>query len=159
MTPLEASRQVIALVRADQDNARHLDGCAPELIARAEREMGLVFPPSYRLLIEEFGSWEVPPAEFLGVYRTKLGGDRLWGSAAQTVAARAIGLPPELMVVLLDDVWTFAVLDTSRPDQDGEYPVLTWNPGVLDGGLVEKIADSYGEFALAECRRNLDPPT
>ncbi|WP_327720890.1 hypothetical protein OG381_40245 [Streptomyces sp. NBC_00490] len=59
------------------------------------------------------------------------------------------------MVVLLDDVWLFAVLDTSRPDEDGEYPVFAWNPGVLDGGLMEKIADSFGEFALEECEQKL----
>ncbi|MDV9169599.1 SMI1/KNR4 family protein [Streptomyces sp. W16] len=159
MTPLEASRQVIALVRANKDDAQHYDGCFPDLIARAEREMGLTFPPSYRLLIEEFGTWDVPPTEFLGVWRNERAGDVLRGSSDETLGARTIGLRPELMVVLLDDVWMFAVLDTSRPDQDGEYPVLTWNPGVPDGGLMEKIADSYGEFALAECRRNLGLPT
>lgn len=155
MTPLEASRQVIDLVRANPDDARHYDGCSPDLIARAEREMGLTFPPSYRLLIEEFGTWEVPPTEFLGVYRTELAGDVLLGSVAHTLDTRSAGLPPELMVVLLDDVWMRVVLDTSRPDEDGEYPVFAWNPGVLDGGLVERLADSYGEFALAECRQKL----
>ena len=38
---------------------------------------------------------------------------------------------------------------------DGEYAVYAWNPGVVDGGLMEKIADGFGEFALAECRQNL----
>ncbi|MFD4555572.1 SMI1/KNR4 family protein [Streptomyces sp. NPDC058469] len=90
MTPIEASRQVIGLVRADKDNARHHHGCSPDTIARAEREMGLTFPPSYRLLIEEFGTWEVPPTEF------------------------------------------------------------------LDGGLMERLANSYGEFALAEWRQKLN---
>ncbi|MFF1293583.1 MULTISPECIES: hypothetical protein [unclassified Streptomyces] len=51
------------------------------------REMGLTFPPSYRLLIEEFGTWDAPPTQF------------------------------------------------------------------LDGGLMEKIADSFGEFALQECEQ------
>ena len=36
---------------------------------------------------------------------------------------------------------------------------LTWNPGVPDGGLMEKIADGYGEFALTECRQKLGTPT
>ncbi|MER6179796.1 hypothetical protein [Streptomyces sp. NPDC001652] len=39
--------------------------------------------------------------------------------------------------------------------EDGEYPVLAWNPGVVDGGLMEKIADSFGEFALQECEQKL----
>jgi hypothetical protein len=156
MTGIEASRQVIDLVRANEDRARHQQDCSPDIIARAEREMGLTFPPSYRLLIEEFGTWDVPPTEFLGVYQTERAGDVLLGSVAETLDARAtVGMPPELMVVLLDDVWLFAVLDTSQPDEDGEYPVFAWNPGVLDGGLMEKIADSFGEFALRECQQNL----
>ncbi|MGP4008616.1 SMI1/KNR4 family protein [Streptomyces sp. 4N124] len=156
MTGIEASRQVIDLVRANEDRARHHQGCSPDIIARAEREMSLTFPPSYRLLIEEFGTWDVPPTEFLGVYQTERAGDVLLGSVVETLDARAtVGMPPELMVVLLDDVWLFAVLDTSQPDDDGEYPVFAWNPGVLDGGLMEKIADSFGEFALKECQQNL----
>jgi len=107
----------------------------------------------------EFGTWDVPPNKFLGVYRTEHAGDVLQGSVTETPGARTIGLRPELMVVLLDDVWMFAVLDTSRPDQDGQCPVLTWNPGVPDGGLKERIADSYGEFAVAECRQKLGLPT
>jgi hypothetical protein len=156
MTATEASRQVIELLRADEDRASLGRGCSPETIARAEREMGLTFPPSYRLLIEEFGTWDAPPTQFLGVYRTEAAGDVLLGSVTETLDARAeVDMPHELMVVLLDDVWLFAVLDTSRPDEDGEYPVFAWNPGVLDGGLMEKIADSFGEFALQECEQKL----
>ncbi|MFF4062069.1 SMI1/KNR4 family protein [Streptomyces sp. NPDC001668] len=153
---LRAADQVISLVRDNEDLAQHGTGCPPEMIARAEAEMALVFPPSYRRLIEEFGTWEVPPAEFLGLYRTPAGGEELLGTPAHTREDRAaLGLPQHFMVVMHDDVWGIVVLDTSRPDEDGEYPVLAWNPGVLDGGLMEKIADSYGEFALTECRQNL----
>ncbi|MGW3289471.1 SMI1/KNR4 family protein [Streptomyces sp. NPDC001002] len=156
MTPIEASRMVIDLVRANEDLFQHGDGCPPELIARAEAEMALAFPPSYRLLIEEFGTWETPPTEFLGVYQTPLAGDRLLGTSAYTVEDRtALGLPHHFMVLMHDDVWEVVVLDTSRPDEDGEYPVYAWNTGVLNGGLMEKIADSYGEFALAECQQKL----
>ncbi|MCT9083799.1 SMI1/KNR4 family protein [Streptomyces fulvoviolaceus] len=156
MTGIEASRQVIDLVRANEDSARHGRGCSPDTIARAEREPGLTFPPSYRLLVEEFGTWDVAPTEFLGVHQTEAAGDVLLGSVTETLDARAdVDMPPELMVILLDDVWSFAVLDTSQPDEDGEYPVFAWNPGVLDGGLMEKIADSLGEFALKECQQNL----
>ncbi|GGW23379.1 hypothetical protein [Streptomyces alanosinicus] len=54
-----------------------------------------------------------------------------------------------------DDVLGVVVLDTSRPDSEVEYPVFAWNPGVPEGGLTEKVADTFGEFALSECRQNL----
>jgi hypothetical protein len=126
------------------------------MIARAEAEMALAFPPSYRRLIEEFGTWDVPPTEFLGVYRTPACGEELLGTPAHTREDRAVlGLPHHFMVVMHDDVWEIVVLDTSQPDEDGECPVFAWNPGVLDGGLMEKIADSFGKFALQECQQKL----
>lgn len=153
---LRAAEQVISLVRENEDLAHHADGCPPEMIAAAEAEMALAFPPSYRRLIEEFGTWDVPPIEFLGVYRTSAAGERLLGTPAYTQEDRAaLGLPHHFMVLLHDDVWGVVVLDTSQPDEDGEYPVFAWNPGVPAGGLMEKIANSFGEFALKECLQNL----
>lgn len=152
----EAAEEVIRLVRAHENVAHHVDGCSPEVIARAEAEMGLTFPPSYQRLIEEFGTWEIPPADFPGVYQTPARGDEVLGTPAYTQENRTgLGLPHHFMVVKHDDVWGAVVLDTSQPNQDGEYPVFAWNPGVPDGGLMEKIADNFGEFALRECRQNL----
>ncbi|MGW4271085.1 SMI1/KNR4 family protein [Streptomyces seoulensis] len=151
---VEAAESVIDLIYSNEDTANHADGCCEQLIDRAEREMGLRFPPSYRRLIEEFGTWEAAPTEFPGLYQTPAGGDGLLGTVAYTLEDReALRLPHHLMVVMHDDVWGVVVLDTSRPDRDGEYPVYAWNPGVLDGGLMEKIADNFGIFALDECRQ------
>ncbi|MGW7203433.1 SMI1/KNR4 family protein [Streptomyces sp. NPDC054837] len=93
MTGREASRRVIELVRAHEDRASCGRGCSPETIARAEREMGLTFPPSYRLLIEEFGTWDVTPTQFLGVYQTEAAGDVLLGSVTETLDAGPRHLP------------------------------------------------------------------
>ncbi|MFI7399731.1 SMI1/KNR4 family protein [Streptomyces sp. NPDC049541] len=153
---LQAAEQAIRLMRAHEDIVQHGDGCPAEVIARAEAEMGLVFPPSYRRLIEEFGTWEIPPTEFPGVYKTPALGDKLLGSPAYTLEDREVlGLPHHFLVVMHDDVWEVVVLDTSQPDQAGEYPVYAWNPGVLEGGLMEKVSDNFGEFTLAECRQKL----
>ncbi|MFI6545289.1 SMI1/KNR4 family protein [Streptomyces prunicolor] len=153
---VRAAEQVISLVRENEDLAHHGDGCSPEVIAAAEAAMALAFPPSYRRLIEEFGTWDAPPIEFPGVYRTPARGEKLLGTPAYTQEDRAaLGLPHHFMVLLHDDVWGVVVLDTSQPDEDGEYPVFAWNPGVSAGGLMEKIADSFGEFALKECLQNL----
>lgn len=78
------------------------------------------------------------------------------GSPAYTLEdCEVLGLPHHFMVVMHDDVWEVVVLDTSQPDQEGECPVYAWNRGVLEGGLMEKVSDNFGEFALAECRQKL----
>ena len=153
---LQAAEQAIRLMRAHEDIAQHGDGCPAEMIARAEAEMGLAFPPSYRRLIEEFGTWEIPPTEFPGVYKSPASGDKLLGSPAYTLEDREVlGLPHHFLVVMHDDVWEVVVLDTSQPDQAGEYPVYAWNPGVLEGGPMERVSDNFGEFTLAEGRQKL----
>ncbi|GAA2407075.1 hypothetical protein GCM10010255_47850 [Streptomyces coeruleofuscus] len=153
---IEASEQVIRLVRENEGFANHADGCTPAMIERAERELGLAFPPSYLRLLEEFGTWEIGAKEFLGVYQTPARRDALLGTVADTLGDRvALGLPHHLMVIMHDDVWDVVVLDTSLPDKNREFPVYAWNPGVLDGGLMEKVADDFGSFALAECRQAL----
>ncbi|WP_405617957.1 SMI1/KNR4 family protein [Streptomyces sp. NBC_00076] len=97
---VDASAQVADLIRANEGIAQHGDGCSPEVIARAEAEMGLVFPPSYRRLIEEFGTWDVPPTEFLAIYQTPAMGEELLGTPAFTREDRAeLGLPQHFMVV------------------------------------------------------------
>ncbi|MER7051380.1 SMI1/KNR4 family protein [Streptomyces sp. NPDC000351] len=160
---VEASNQVIRLVRDNEDIAHHADGCTPAVLARAEQELGLAFPPSYRRLLEEFGTWDIAGTEFPGVYRTAVKGDQLLGTVEETLSARENqGLPTPLMVVKTDDVWMLVVLDTSQSDQSGEYAVYAWNPGVLKGGAMERIADNFGSFALTECHmavtqwRNMD---
>lgn len=153
---IEASEQVIRLVRENEGIANHADGCTPAMIERAERELGLTFPPSYLLLLKEFGTWELGAKEFPGIYQTSARGDALLGTVAYTLDDRVgLGLPDHFMVVMHDDVWDVVVLDTSQPDKNKEFPVYAWNPGVLEGGLMEKVADDFGSFALAECRQAL----
>ncbi|MGR4850784.1 SMI1/KNR4 family protein [Streptomyces sp. LARHCF252] len=153
---IEASEQVIRLVRENEGFANHADGCTPAVIERAERELGLAFPPSYLLLLEEFGTWEIGAKEFPGIYQTPVRGDVILGTVANTLDDRVgLRLPDHLMVIMRDDVWDVVVLDTSLPDKGKEFPVYSWNPGVLDGGLMEKVADDFGSFALAECRQAL----
>lgn len=153
---LQAADRVISLVRENAGLANHGDGCSAEVIGRAEADIGLAFPPSYRRLIEVFGTWEVPPAEFPGVYQSPSGSDELLGSSAYTLEDRVeLGLPHQFLVVKHDDVLGVVVLDTSQPDDEGEYPVFAWNPGVTEGGLMEKVADNFGAFALSECRQNM----
>lgn len=157
MTAAEASERLIELVLANDDIANHSDGCDAELITAAERELGSKFPPSYKRLIEEFGTWDIAGEEFLGVYQTPGMGSKILGSPAESLEARArYGMPSDLIVVMFDGMGGLIVLDASQADREGEYPVLVWNPGSIDREGMEKVGDSLGSFALDLCRRAVD---
>ncbi|WP_079042226.1 SMI1/KNR4 family protein [Streptomyces aureus] len=151
---VEASALVIGLVLENNDIANHADGCDTATITAAEHELGTALPPSYRRLIEEFGTWDVAGEEFLGVYRTPAMGQKLLGSVTETLdACSQYGMPSGLIAVMFDGMGGLIVLDSSQVDQEGEYPVLVWNPGVADRQSMERLADSFGSFALSLCQR------
>jgi hypothetical protein len=154
MNAVEASERLIELVRGNDDIANHADGCDAGTIAAAESDLGVAFPPSYRRLIEEFGTWDIAGEEFLGVYQTPAMGLKLLGSVTETLDARSqYGMPSDLIVVMFDGMGGLIVLDSSRVDREGEYPVLVWNPGVVDRESMERLGDDFGSFAFALCQR------
>ncbi|MEV4332915.1 SMI1/KNR4 family protein [Streptomyces sp. NPDC049597] len=151
---VEASERLIELVRGNDDIANHADGCDARTLISAESDLGAAFPPSYRRLIEEFGTWDIAGEEFLGVYQTPAMGRRLLGSVTETLDARSrYGMPSDLIVVMFDGMGGLVVLDSSQVDQEGEYPVLVWSPGAADRQSMERLAGDFGSFAFALCRR------
>lgn len=154
MTATEASEKLIDLILANEDIANRAEGCDAGQIAVAERDIGMTFPPSYRRLIEEFGTWDIAGEDFLGAYQTPAMGQKILGSVAETLGARnQYGLPLDLIVAMFDGMGGLIVLDASQPDQEHEYPVLVWNPESADRESMEKLGDNFGSFALRLCRR------
>ncbi|MEW2131141.1 SMI1/KNR4 family protein [Streptomyces sp. NPDC005435] len=149
----EDSDRLLELVRDNASLANHAGGCDAEMLAAAERELGVVFPPSYRRLIETFGTWDIAGEEFLGVYRTPAMGRMLLGSVVETLDARRYGMPSDLIVVMDDGGCDLIVLAAADADGDGEYPVFAWNPGVEDRRDMERLGDSFGAYALSVCER------
>jgi hypothetical protein len=153
---VEAGLRLIHLIRHHADLAHHGTGCDDSTVRVAEQLLGAAFPPSYRRLIAEFGTWDIGGAEFLGVYRTTAMGGTLLGSVAATLdARRQYGMPDDLIAVAYDGMGNILVLDTSQPDSDGEYPVLAWNPGVRNRADMEKLGTDFGTVALTMCQRAL----
>ncbi|GGQ83909.1 SMI1/KNR4 family protein [Couchioplanes azureus] len=154
MSAIEASERLIELVRANDDIANFADGCDAGTIAAAERDLGAPLPPSYRRLVEEFGTWDIAGQEFLGVYQTPAMGQKLLGSVTETLEARSrYGMPADLIAVMFDGMGNLIVLDCSQVDGESECPVLVWNPGVADRQGMEKVGDNFGTFALSLCQR------
>ncbi|WP_034274678.1 SMI1/KNR4 family protein [Haloechinothrix halophila] len=154
MNAVEASERLIELVRGNDDIANHAEGCDAGKIAAAERDLGVGIPPSYRRMIEEIGTWDIAGEEFLGLYQTTAMGQKLLGSVTETLDARSqYRMPSDLIVVMFDGMDGLVVLASSQVDQEGEYPVVVWHPGVVDRESMEKLGDDFGSFALSLCQR------
>jgi len=148
VTGLQAAEELIKLVRQHSSIANFADGCGPDMITAAEQQLGLLFPPSYRRLVQEFGTWDIAGREFLGVFQTPQMGDVLLGSVRETMGAREmLDLPATMLQVQFDDE-SLIVVDTAELDSAGEGPVLAWVP---HGGPTERLGDNFGEYALRAC--------
>ena len=144
----ELAVELIALVRDNEDKANFADGCSPEMLEAAEQRLGVAFPPSYRRVIEEFGTWEIAGVEFLGVYQTPAMGEELLGSVHATVEGWSRGLPESLVVVMFDDMVGLVSVDMGRTNPEGEAPVVAWTPD----GRAEELGSDFGSYALHVCQ-------
>ena len=110
-----------------------------EEIDAAQRELGVVFPNSYRVFLHYFGAGCLHHYEIYGIPI-----DRLWGDVV-TMNRLEDASRPNHLVKFTGNVGDFSFyLDTSRMRPDGECPVIALGPGEEPGGSV--VAESFLDF-------------
>jgi hypothetical protein len=106
-------------------------------VSAAERELGIIFPKSYRAFLRHYGAGSTHYHEIFGLPR-----DRLWGDVVMMNQLASSGVPKHY-VKFTSEVGDLAYyLDTSRVDSEGECPVVVFGPG----GEAEIVADSFIDF-------------
>lgn len=157
MSAHEDVEEFIRLVRANVQVANVAGGCDEELIVRAEAQLDLSLPPSYREFLRQLGECDIAGVEFHGVWVRDDDPDALFGAVRMTLEARRTSAMPNALVVFMSDgMGGLYVLDTASLDDEGEAPVLVWEPGgSVPGSTLERVADSFGKFALRRTKRAL----
>lgn len=121
---------------------------APELVTEAEARIGHQFPPSYRLMLEEFGVLLFKGVEINGIGKAGLSPDSKNNVVSLTSAGRADGSLSDKMVRIMSSGYgPYFVLDCSEADATGEAPVYELS---LAGqaGEKTKVAADFGTFLL-----------
>lgn len=147
-------------VKSLEPHADHLAVVGPASRAnvdKSERLVGLLFPPSYRAFLYQFGAGSILGREIYGVVPDPEASGTpnvVW----QTLdARRTFGLPPEyLKLVDLDDSSAIA-LDASASTHDAEMPVVWIWPGELGADLLGgELAPDFGSFFARFVNERLD---
>jgi antitoxin YobK len=131
--------EIAALIRDSERAPSGLLGPVPERqIARAERELKVTFPPSFRAFLRQFGGGFLFDYEFLGLAEEP----GHWLDIVQMNIAPHPNVPePCVMFIYAGGNCAF-YLDTSRRDAMGECAVVVFGPG--EEGI--QVADSFLDF-------------
>ena len=118
------------------------------LIEKAEKALGLRFPPTYKRFLAELGCGDIEGLEFYGIigedFESSSVPDAIW----LTLDERKSGLPKNLILVYAVGDGTYYALDTSQVNSYGENPVVSYELN----GSVKQVAEDYGSFFLSELK-------
>jgi len=129
-------------------------------IGKAERALGMSFPPSYRLFLQKYGTCAIAGEEFYGIpivedYQKSAVPNAIW----LTLKHRKECDLPEKTILIYDvgDGEKFA-LDLRQPNSENEAPVVAWTPGMSKPeDKLEIIAEDFGTFLYETIERALKP--
>lgn len=142
-------QKVIDLVEKHPDLADPYGSTSEEALKRAEKELGLSFPPSYRDFVANYGCLDFGAQEFYGLTGEHVEGipNVVWS----TLDARRKGLPPYMVKILDPAVGDMIFcIDTSHVDSTGESPVVEWIEGAsFSEQNLEPFAANFADFAVA----------
>jgi antitoxin YobK len=129
-----------------------------ERVERAERRLGIRFPPTYRRFLLELGAGGVGSEEIYGLINDDFDESRPPQAVGLTLGLRREEqISDDLVVVYNLGQGSYYALDTGRPRPDGEAPVVGFTPGLSGAGdELEVIASDFGSFFLETVRADLD---
>lgn len=127
------------------DLAETAGGATVEVISKAEQELGVIFPLSYRQFLGSYGAAMGVGFEIAGVFSPDDEEPPMWKNIVTvTKQMRRMAGPSfskSLLPISSDGASLFFYLDASTEEQS---PVIAFGPGV-DG---RKVADSFEEFVI-----------
>ena len=114
--------------------------CIERDIIRAEQQLNIIFPNSYKQVLKKYGYLEIGGEEIFGLYNdTIIRNAFFYRETNKDLLFSSYFIP----VYALGNGEIFC-LDTARMD-NGECPVVAWY-----FGAVEKIAEDFGQFLLKQ---------
>lgn len=153
----EAYNAAISLLKTnDRLNKRRFPQ-PHERIMELEKELSVNLPYSYVAMLQEFGILLYRGGEVIyGIGLDGVNGKGGSGVLFQTQLARdRKQITPTMVRVMTSGYGPEFCIECSETNSEGEAPVYLV-PADGDPEKTEKVADSFGEFLLAEVKLNLE---
>ena len=133
-----------AIIESHPDDCTFAGPIQSIMVAKAEKILGLKFPPSYKEFLLRYGAGDCWAEEFYGINKNpETDGKAIPNAIWATLHSRKIGnLPDSMIKVMSSGFGPVYVIDTSQKNDIGECPVLLY----YTNGLTEPVASSFGDF-------------
>ena len=148
--------EALAFIEEHLDDA-DFEAQPEERVARAEQELGLTFPPSYRRFLIEFGAGGVGGEEIYGLINDDFEDARPPQAIGLTRELRRDGQVADALVVIYNlGQGSYFAIDTGSAGPGDEAPVVAFTPGVhMAGDELEVVASDFGAFFLETMRASI----
>lgn len=115
-------------------------------IARIEDRLGIELPASYRTFLKEFGGLEINGMAVSGIIENNAHDESGGSVVGDTLELRTTqALPRSLLAISMHEDGAYC-LDSSRPSESGEYPVVNFEHGSLQH--QKPLAASFEEWLI-----------
>ena len=131
--------------------------CNDIQIKKAESDLGIIFPPSYKVFVSKHGYGGVNSLDIDGVADFNFQNSGYGGVVWNVLDRRKnFSLPhPIIPIYNLGNGDTYC-LDTSQMNEEGECPVVVWPIGGYEQTpILEIVAEDFGAFFLDMVRQQI----
>lgn len=126
------------------------------LISQAEHILGIKFPPTYRTFLKRYGYGGLEGQQIYGVIDENFYKPGVPNGVWLVLDEREkFGLPENFIIFESTGDGYWYALDSSKPNTEGEYPVVIYGFGE-DGKQHEKVNEDFGEFLLEQVTQALE---
>ncbi len=142
-----------------EEEERFFGGKNPEnLIEKAEQDLDLQFPKTYRKFLKEYGYGGINSLDIDGITEYKFDGSDYGGVVWNTLNYRNdFSYPKYLIPIYNVGEGTIYCLDTSQMNEEGECPVVAWPlGGYEETPVLEVVAEDFGKFFLDMVQRQIE---
>lgn len=135
-----------------------------DLILRVEKILELKFPPSYREFLRRYGCVDFCSNEYYGIWKEDSEGTSGSAVIKMTLDSRKRwNLPHKYIIVGVSGYGPYDAIDISKPNEDGECPVIMIEINDEDPVTKEKewhemeqLAPDFGTYLYNQSKQALE---
>lgn len=156
MSSMDYDKAKLLIKNSKNHNTFDEKPASEELINKAENRLELLFPPTYKTFVLEYGYGSFGSLEIYGLIDDDFDNSGIPDVVWLHTQNKSDEQYPSFLLQIADvGDGFYYYLDSSKPDANGEYPVVIWGHG-LKPEQAEVVYEDFGAFLLDQVKQAID---